>query len=91
MFRSFQKTLSGSSETLTSGTSVSSADWTIQADSANTQLVFIGGQSGQFFELAPGDSISLSEIGSRKDAIFSSEDIYVRGTAGDKVNVLIGG
>jgi len=90
MINSFQKTLAGSVESLTDVTAVRSGEFWIQADSTNSGIVVIGGATGQFWQLAAGESIAIHDIGDVAEKVMSSDDIQVNGTAADLINVIYG-
>lgn len=90
MLRSFRKIITTTEpEQLSTDQVFVSGDWIIQADSANAASIRLGDRRGQFYELAPGDVLGFSELGTKTDIPLSSDEIYILGSAGDMLNVLV--
>jgi len=84
----YEKTLNISPESLTVGDALRTSELVVQASSTNTASVFIGNSTGQFFELTPGQTFSMGDLGTDRELVINTDAVFVRGVAGDKVAVM---
>lgn len=79
--KALQVTLAAAAARITESTSGCQGVF-IQAPSTNSQSAYIGDCGAQIITMAPNTTVTLSNI-------LIPRDIFVRGTAGDKINVIL--